>query len=108
MTIYPVASQTTYANEDGTGAITTTYAYTWYSGTFQIQEQTTTLPAVSTGQNGSGTSATRKQWFDDHGNLAWTMDELGRATYYEYDSLTGRLAETIAGHRRRHGRSVWS
>ena len=96
VTIYPSASQTTYANEDGTGAITTDYAYTWYSGTFQIQEQTTTLPAVSTNHNGSGTSATRKQWFDDDGNLAWTMDELGRATYYEYDSLTGRLAETIA------------
>jgi RHS repeat-associated protein len=96
VTINPVASQTTYANEDGTGAITTDYAYTWYSGSFQIQEETTTLPEVSTGQNGSGTSAASKQWFDDDGNLAWTMDQLGRATYHEYDSLTGRLAETIA------------
>jgi RHS repeat-associated protein len=95
VTIHPVAEQTVYTNEDGTGAVTTAYAYTWYSGTFQVQEQTTTLPEVETNQNGSGTSATSKQWFDDRGNLAWTMDELGRVTYRQYDSLTGRLRQTI-------------
>lgn len=94
-TIYPAASRTVYANDDGTGAITTSYAYTWHSGTLQVQEETTTLPAVPTGQNGSGTSATRKQWFNDRGQLAWTLDELGRAAYYGYDSLTGRLALVI-------------
>ena len=40
----PSPTQTTYTNEDGTGAVTTGYAYTWYPGTFQVQEQTTTLP----------------------------------------------------------------
>ncbi|MDD4789129.1 MAG: hypothetical protein PHO07_18335, partial [Pirellulales bacterium] len=94
VTIYPTASQTVYANEDGTGANTTEYAYTWYSGTFQVQEETTTLPAVPAGQNGSGASAVRKEWFDERGNLCWSMDELGRATYREHSALTGRLART--------------
>jgi len=30
VTIYPVASETIYTNEDGTGAVATTYGYTWY------------------------------------------------------------------------------
>jgi hypothetical protein len=81
--------------DDGTGAISTSLAYTWHSGTFQIEQQTTTLPAVSAGQNGSGTSATRKEWFDDSGNLCWSMDELGRVTSRQYNPLTGRLAQTI-------------
>lgn len=28
-TVFPMASQTRYANADGTGAQTTTYSYTW-------------------------------------------------------------------------------
>src|SRR5207302_8895905 len=32
-TIYPVATVSVYRNTDGTGAETTSYAYTWYSGT---------------------------------------------------------------------------
>jgi hypothetical protein len=94
-TIHPVAAQTAYPNDDGAGGVTTSYAYTWYTNSFQVQQQTTTLPAVSTSQNGSGNSATRKQWFDSQGNLAWSMDERGRVTYYQYDSLTDRLERTI-------------
>jgi YD repeat-containing protein len=94
-TIYRVASQTTYANEDGTGAATTNYTYTWYVGTFQVQEETITLPAVSTTENGSGHSATTREWFDAQGNLVWSMNELGRVTYNQYDSLTGDLQWSI-------------
>ena len=43
------------------------FAYTWYSGTFEIEQQTITLPAVPSGQNGWSASATRKEWFDDRG-----------------------------------------
>jgi len=93
--IYPTASYTTYSNEDGSGVAVTEYAYTWYANSFQIQEQTTTLPVVSEAQNGSGAAATTKQYFDSSGNLRWTLNELGRATYYEYSSLTGRLVKTI-------------
>jgi len=95
-TIFPLASYTVYADEAGANEITTTYAYTWHAGTLQIAEQTTTLPVVSVEQNGLGTAATTKQWFDASGNLRWSMNELGRVTYNAYDSLTGQLTETIA------------
>jgi len=90
-TIYPVASYTTYADEAGQVAVTTAYAYAWYSASLQYQEIVTTLLAVSTEQNGSGLSATTRQWYDADGNLAWSVNELGRVTYYHYDPLTGRM-----------------
>ena len=31
----PVGSSTVYRNSDGTGAQTTSYAYTWYAGTIE-------------------------------------------------------------------------
>lgn len=64
VTIYPVATETVYRNTNSTGDITTSYSYTYYSGTVQIQEMTTTLPVVSTGQNGSGTANSSKVYFD--------------------------------------------
>ncbi len=94
-TIYPTASYTTYSNEDGTGAATTEYAYTWYTDTFQVQQQTVTLPAIATDQNGSGLSTVTRQWYDAEGHLTWSMDELGRVSYYQYDVLTGELARSI-------------
>ena len=36
-TVYPVATSTAYRNADGTGAETTSYAYTWVSGTNEQQ-----------------------------------------------------------------------
>ncbi len=56
MTIYLVANTTKYRNTDGTGAETTGITYTFFSGTNQIQSVTTTLPVISSGQNGPGTA----------------------------------------------------
>ena len=98
-TIYPTASYTTYSNEDGTGAAITSYAYTWYTTTgheFQIQEERTTLPVVSTVQNGSGTAAATFAYYSSAGNLEWSADQNGRFTHYIYDSLTDHLVTTIA------------
>ena len=92
-TIYPVASYTTYSDDAGQDGSTTSYAYTWYttsSHEFQVQQETVTEPAVS------GTSATTQEWFDDHGNVVWSMNELGRVTYNAYDPQTDYLVETVA------------
>jgi YD repeat-containing protein len=101
-TVYYVASATNYLYADGhqtsgVGWITTNYAYSWYSGSFQIQEETMTQPPVAADQNGPGgtTGAVSKQWFDDHGKLAWSMDQLGHVTYTKYDPLTGKLNRII-------------
>jgi hypothetical protein len=92
-TVYPVAKTIEY--KSATETIETNYAYTWYTGTLQVRQQTTTLPAVSGTQNGSGVAATRAAWFDAKGNLIVQQDERGRLTYSEYAPLSGRLLRTV-------------
>jgi hypothetical protein len=53
------------------------------------------LPAVATSQNGSGTSATRKDVFDDHGYHTWSMDERGFFTHKQYDVPSGAVVQRI-------------
>ncbi len=85
VTVYPVSKETVYRNDDGTGAIDTTYSYTFHSGTVRILKRTTTLPAISTGHNGSGSANTREEVYDVHGNLEWTKDERGAIMRHKYD-----------------------
>ena len=49
-TVNPLATDTVYRNTDGTGAETTSYAYTWFAGTTQMQSETVTAPVVSAGR----------------------------------------------------------
>lgn len=94
-TFYFVASETVYRNDDLTGAIQTSYAYTFYSGTAQIQQQTTTLPVVPTDQNGSGVAATRKIYFNTWNQPTWSMDERGIITNQTFDLATGAVIQRI-------------
>jgi hypothetical protein len=73
----------------------TTYAYTFHSGTCQIEQKTTTWPVVPTSQNGSGLVATRKEVFDVFGNLEWIMDERGFITHRAFDIVTGAMTQMI-------------
>jgi len=57
--------------------VETSYAYTFHAGTVQVENRTTTLPAIPTEQNGSGVAAQRGELFDLHGNLTWIKDERG-------------------------------
>jgi len=61
----------------------------------QVKEKVTTLPVVAAAQNGSGQTATRREYFDEYGNLTWTMDERGFITRYKYDVATGAVTQTI-------------
>ena len=94
-TIYPVASYTTYSNEDGTGAATTELRLHVVRQFVPDRGTNHHRAGCRHGQNGSNAAATTEQWFDDHGKLTWSMNELGRVTYYGYDSFTGRLTQTI-------------
>jgi RHS repeat-associated protein len=94
-TVYKVASSTVYRNDDGTGAETTSYAYTFFSGTNQIQSAMTTLPAISTVQNGSGTADSVTTVMDQFGRPIWTQDQAGYLTYVQYDDATGAVVKTI-------------
>ena len=95
ITVHPISKQIVYRNEDGTGAIETGFSYTWHTGTVEMQERVTTLPAVPASQNGSGTSATRRDQFDVHGYRTWQMDERGFITRRKYDVPTGTVVQRI-------------
>ncbi|MEM1210755.1 MAG: LamG-like jellyroll fold domain-containing protein [Planctomycetota bacterium] len=92
-TTYVPASVTTYPDADtgGTAEITTSMAYTWYADRAQVQEKTTTLPAIPSSQNGDGTSATTKEFYDANGRLTWRMDERGIIDQMEYDDARSLL-----------------
>ncbi|MBI1248152.1 RHS repeat-associated core domain-containing protein [bacterium] len=94
-TIYPKSKETVYRNDDGTGAIETTFNYTYYSGTLRVQQMTTTLPVVPTHQNGSGIATTRKVYLDEYGNPTWSMNERGYITRLKYDIPTGAMTQRI-------------
>ena len=93
--IFVTADSTSYANTDGTGASTISYAYSWYTDSFQYQTVTTTLPAVATSQNGSGVATSMVSYYNSRGELTWTKDADGYINYYAYDSSTGALVKKI-------------
>jgi RHS repeat-associated protein len=76
--VYPVATDVSYPNASDTSiTITTSYAYTFYSGTNIMSQKTTTVPVISTGQNGSGATYTTVENYDAYGNTTGTVDERG-------------------------------
>jgi RHS repeat-associated protein len=71
----------------------TSYSYTFYdSAHLQIKTKTTTLPTISTGQNGSGVATTKGEYYDNLGRLRWTQDGEGYINYYSYHPVMGTLA----------------
>ena len=92
---FNVATDTVYRNTDGSGGETTSYAYTFFSGTNQPQSIVTTLPIITTDENGSNSANTTTTYFDTFGNPTWTMDANGYIDFTAYDTLTGAVVESI-------------
>jgi hypothetical protein len=83
--VYPVATDVSYPNAaDATVTITTSYAYSFNTGTNVMASKTTTLPVISTGQNGSGSADTTTETYDTNGNLTQFEDERGTINTYAY------------------------
>jgi hypothetical protein len=104
-TIYPVADTTVYGLDHGTATDysdrhprTTTYAYSWYSGSTQMQSMAVTQPVVAPTQNGppTGTVATTTTFYDAFGRPTWTKDAGGFVGYTAYDQATGAAIKTIS------------
>src|SRR5262249_34721703 len=89
--------QTVYRNTDGTGGETTSYSYTFFTGTNQVQSMTVTKPGISATQNGPGTSNpdTEVTFYDVYGRPIWFKDADGFIRYTEYDQATGAVSKTI-------------
>jgi len=94
-TIYPVAESTVYRHDDGTGEITTKYAYTWHTNTLQIEQKTTTLPVVPLNQNGTGSVDTVAEIYDDHGHVIWRRDARGFISHFKYYLPLGVVTQEI-------------
>jgi YD repeat-containing protein len=91
---FPAAS-TQYRNDNGTGGQTTSVAYTWQSGTFAPESITTTLPTVTTAQNGPNSATSMVTVFDSKGQPTWSKDPGGFLTYTEFDNTTGAVTKQI-------------
>ena len=88
--------QHTYLDDGLTpSAATTTFEYTWFANSLQMETRTTILPVVATGQNGSGAAVTQAELFDVFGRSIWSRDERGFLTAYVKDSVTGALSRRI-------------
>jgi hypothetical protein len=93
---YPTASETVYRNTNGTGGQTTTYGYSWFGSTHQVEKTTVTRPAATAGQNGSGSADADLVVNNSDGRPVWVKDAAGFIHYTEYDFATGGVVKTIA------------
>ena len=85
-----------YLNSDETGGRTTSFAYTWIASLNAIKSITTTLPTVTTGQNGPNSADVETLYFDDWGRPEWFKDADGFLSYVETDLATGGVKKVIA------------
>ena len=95
ITVYPVASATVYRNTNGTGGQTTSYAWTWNTGSNEPASVTVTLPTVTTAQNGPNTATSATVVADSYGRPVWAKDGGGFLTYLAYDDGTGAVTKVI-------------
>ena len=87
----PVAEYS-YPTQTATRAsgVKTQYSYTfWDANDREVKTRTTTLPTISSGQNGSGVATTSSDYYDNLGRLRWTQDGEGYINYYSYNPITG-------------------
>lgn len=96
-TVYNLAEETIYKSSAGGGSdpLVTSYAYTYHAGTNQVEQQTMTLPAVPTGQNGSGTSPQQQELYDLFDNMIWEQGPKGFIDHFSYDEATGARTQMI-------------
>ncbi|MFL5241992.1 MAG: RHS repeat domain-containing protein [Gemmataceae bacterium] len=91
----PVANHTVYRNTNTTGGETTSYSYTWFTGTTLMQSEQVTKPVISSTQNGPGTADVETTFFDSLGRPIWTKDADGFINYFAYDQGTSALVKSI-------------
>ncbi len=101
-TVYPLSSFTEYHNTDGTGGQTTSYSYTWTTtsgglATNYMTSATTTMPLISSSQNGPNTTYdVSTAFYDSFGRIQWMKDGDGYITYTAADLGTGIPVKEIA------------
>ena len=95
VTVHPITREVVYPEEGGSSTIETLYSHEYHSGTNQVYKKTTTLPLVSSSQNGPDSTTTRDEVYDLFGNPVWTRDERGFIGYREFDTTRGVMTRRI-------------
>src|SRR5260370_15039144 len=96
ISVAPVANYTAYAQTNGGGGRTTSYSYTWFSGTTQMQSEQVTAPVISSSENGPGEADVARTYFDTLQHPLWSKDGDDFLTYTAYDQATSAVVKTIA------------
>lgn len=97
---FVLAQKTVYENE-GSGARTTEYSYTWHipPGTTtesnQVESMTIKYPSVATSNNGSGLQTSTVQFYDKWRRPTWFKDEDGFIRMKAWNRLTGACTQSI-------------
>jgi RHS repeat-associated protein len=93
---YLMTKETLYLSDtDQSVTAVTNYGYTYHAGTTEVAQKTTTLPAVPTGENGSGSAVTKVETFDGYGLLTEAQDERGIKTQYTWAAERGKVTQQI-------------
>lgn len=93
--VFPIATTTDYRTGDESSAITTTRTYEWTTGYFRPSQITVMLPAIASGQNGSGTANSTVTVLDEYGRSIWFKDEAEFIHYTRYDLMSSAVVRTI-------------
>jgi YD repeat-containing protein len=89
----PVASDTVYRNNDGSGQETTSYTYSNWQNVLPLSE-TITYPIITAAENGPDTADTEMESFDAFGRVISTTDGDGKVTNTAYDDATGAVTSS--------------
>jgi len=94
LTVRPVESRTVYRNDDGSGAITTSYVYADWTN-LQPRLIFTDLPVVTAAQNGPGEAVRLMSELDAFGRQTAAVDGDGFRRTTEFDPTTGTAVQTV-------------
>ena len=105
VTVAPLAAHTVYRNDNGTGAVTTTYDTAYYGDdtpgtsddTLRRRSVTVTRPPVSSSQNGPGDGVGDRETtlLDPWGRATWFRDGGGYLHLTAYDNATGGVTQRV-------------
>jgi YD repeat-containing protein len=99
ITVDPVASSSVYRNTttnlNDSSAETTTYSYTWYTGTVQMQSASLNRPVISAAENGPGVADSETRSYDVYGRVTQLTDADGYVHTIQYDQATGAVTQTV-------------
>jgi RHS repeat-associated protein len=93
--IYYLADDTVYQNANGTGDETTSYQYNYSSSSFSPTKLVTTLPTITTAQNGPNSATADTKFYTADGQVQWELNPNGNISFDAYNVSTGALALDI-------------